>query len=74
MVTQSPSGKYKLFNLGSQNPLSIISNDTVYPTSSHNFLFSGPERMLAIAFTKDLKEGVKSLVCTEHTTSSNSEQ
>lgn len=74
MVTQSPSRKYKQFHLGSQNPLSIISNDTTYPHFLSYFLFWGPERMLATAFTKDLTEGVKSLVCTEHTASSNSEQ
>lgn len=78
MFTQTQTAKYKKFNSGIQNPLSVISNDTMYPTSSHIFslVFWGPDEMLSIAITRDLKENMKSLlvICTEHETWSNSKQ
>lgn len=77
MFTQTQTAKYKQFNFEIQNPLSIISNDNMYPTSSHIFplAFWGPEAMLSIASTKHLKEGVTAVVTgTEHKTWTNRKQ
>lgn len=39
MFSQAQTAKYKKFNPGIQNPLSVISNDTMYCTLSRIFFF-----------------------------------
>lgn len=66
--------KYKKFNLGIQNPvLSLMTPCTPLPLIFFLWYFGGPDGMLSIAVTRDLKENTKSLlvICTEHETWSN---
>ena len=70
MFTRTQTAKYKKFNLGIQNPVSVISHDTMHPTSPHIFslVFWGPDGMLSIAMKSHL------VICTEHETWSNGKQ